>query len=107
MKCHQESEDRDCPAVALYVRGTAKDIANFDQTYDTMVEYFRFTLGHVARETVRTLTRHISQIDNKPKWKYRFAILTVSNEPGRTLPKATHTYITDNSKNGLLIDTED
>jgi hypothetical protein len=59
------------PAGAMYKQGTAKDAANFDRTNEAMAEYVGVSLGPVASRAVRTLTKPMNKIGEKPERKYR------------------------------------
>ena len=58
------------PAGALYKQGTTTDTANFNQTYDTLAGYVGVLLGPVALKAVRTLTRPVNTVREKPERKF-------------------------------------
>ena len=91
----------------MYKQGTVKDAANFNQTNDAMAEYVGVLLGPMAPKAVRTLTRPVNTIGEKPERKYR-SVVPPSVEGG--VPVATRVknkYNADNSKSDPLVDAED
>ena len=94
------------PAGALYKQGTAKDAANFDQTNDAIAEYVGVLLGPVASKAVRTLTRPVNTIGEKPERKYRL-VAPPSVEGGvLAVTEVTNKYNADNSKNNPVVYAE-
>ena len=92
---------------ALYKQGTAKDAANFDGANGVMAEYVGVLLGPVASKAVRTLTRPVNTIREKPGRKYPL-VAPQSVEGGVTVViEVTNKYNADNSKNDLVVNTED
>ena len=58
------------PTGAMYTQGIAKDTANFYRTNQAMVEYVGILLGPVTSRVVRTLTKLVNEIWEKPKRMY-------------------------------------
>ena len=94
------------PAGATYKQGTAKDAANFDRTNEAMAEYVGVSLGPVASRAVRTLTRPVNAIREKPERKYRLVTAGAAGEVP-VVTEVLNKYNADNSKNDPVVDAED
>ena len=94
------------PSGALCNQGTAKNAANFDQTHDAMTEYVGFLLGPVASKAARTLTRPVNTIREKPGRKYPLVAPQSVEEGVTVVIEVTDKYNADNSKNNLVVNTE-
>jgi hypothetical protein len=80
------------PAGVLFKQETAKDAANFDRTNDMMAEYVGFTLGPVASKAVRTLTRPVATIGEKPERKYQPVMVAPVEGGIPTIEEVTNRY---------------
>ena len=65
------------PEGVLYKQGTAKYAAKFNRTNDTMVECVGFMQGPEASKAVKTLTRPVGTIGDKPERRYQLVALTL------------------------------
>ena len=63
------------PEAMLSTQETFKNVANIDQTNDTIAKYISCTLGLVASSTIRTLMRYGRVIGETTEQKYRFVTL--------------------------------
>ena len=95
------------PTGALLKQGTATYAASFDQTNDVMTEYARVLLRPMASKGVRTLTRPMNTIREKPGKKFR-SVAPPAVEGGiPVVTEVMNTYNFDNSKNDPVVDAED
>ena len=95
------------PAGAMYKQGTVKDATNFDRTNEAMAEYVEVLLGPVALRAVRTLTRPVNKIGEKPKRKY--CAVTPASAVGElpVVTEVSNKHNPINSKNNPVADAED
>ena len=74
---------------------------------DAMAEYNGVWLRPLALKAVRTLTRPVNMIEEKPERKYCLVAPPVVKVGISVATKVTNKYNADNSKNYPVVDVED
>ena len=88
----------------MYKQGTAKDAANFGRTNEAMMKYAGVSLGPVASTAVRTPTKPVNKIGEKPERKYCSLAPTAAAGELPVVLEVSNKYNPNTDKNNPVVD---